>query len=702
MEEKPILHCYCLTAELQHDMLTCIECKKRFHLSCLKSGRPSSLAGDIYFNFTCQNCSHSSKEIIKRKKLQWILVIMIALYNLQLEGVGRCGYFRWREHICRFIDRNWAVLFGEDRKKSATWHGTVAGALSTGANRFFVSGVEVLGENGWWSLKSSKLPSLDELNSIAMSIRATRKRQAPETEISPIVEGTRKKNQNVIEAAVALKEKKASIDSNARSPKPKKTRPEPTEKNADSSNLPFQHKLKLVGFSNPHNSNCPNLTDENCDKNIPKEEDIPVPPYPCDDPNDWIKVSPDIKFYYRNPVDSFEFPKYSDDISTYALLIDACKNLADDMNGIPDYDSEEENSDYSKTIGTTKKLHPDTGRKRRVVPIDETPNKEVVPIEANLTVMSPFEEGQLLQKLQNHYTTAMKERPEVRRLYRKLMVRKLKRERNLPVFDIDAQVRALMGMDPPDYMKHENSIKSVVPVPGLNTVLDRFQVGSFNACGKSQQQASFLTRHMGLEGEEEISFVSPYTERVLKPIIFQDYSIKPLKIRLLEEVLHYTNKNNPNWLPPAQSPINYCYVRPQHIPGINALCHEFFWPGIDVSECLQYPDFSCVVLYKKLIIGFAFLVPDVKYNEAYVTFIFCHPEWQRSGIGSSMLYYLVQTCKGKDVTLHVPASSTAISLYCGIDFEIEQFIHNFYDKYLPPNSKECRHAYFLRLSRYNR
>jgi hypothetical protein len=82
-------------------------------------------------------------------------------------------------------------------------------------------------------------------------------------------------------------------------------------------------------------------------------------------------------------------------------------------------------------------------------------------------------------------------------------------------------------------------------------------------------------------------------------------------------------------------PIDYSYVRLQHIAAANALCHEFFWPGIDrtcdldlfcslkqnyirylftaqrlfifcsvlmlsVSECLQYPDFSCVALYRQV------------------------------------------------------------------------------------------------------
>jgi len=46
--------------------------------------------------------------------------------------------------------------------------------------------------------------------------------------------------------------------------------------------------------------------------------------------------------------------------------------------------------------------------------------------------------------------------------------------------------------------------------------------------------------------------------------------------------------------------------------------------------------------FRKLVIGFGFLVPDVAFNEAYVSFLLVHPDWQRAGIGSFMLYHLIQ------------------------------------------------------------
>ncbi len=58
-----------------------------------------------------------------------------------------------------------------------------------------------------------------------------------------------------------------------------------------------------------------------------------------------------------------------------------------------------------------------------------------------------------------------------------------------------------------------------------------------------------------------------------------------------------------------------------------------------------------------------------------------------------------QTCMGKDVTLHVSASNPAMLLYQKFGFKAEEYILDFYDKYYPVDSTECRHAFFLRLRR---
>ena len=60
---------------------------------------------------------------------------------------------------------------------------------------------------------------------------------------------------------------------------------------------------------------------------------------------------------------------------------------------------------------------------------------------------------------------------------------------------------------------------------------------------------------------------------------------------------------------------------------------------------------------------------------------------------------LFQTCMGKDVTLHVSATNSAMLLYQKFGFKPEEFILDFYDKYYPADTQECKHAFFLRLRR---
>lgn len=126
------------------------------------------------------------------------------------------------------------------------------------------------------------------------------------------------------------------------------------------------------------------------------------------------------------------------------------------------------------------------------------------------------------------------------------------------------------------------------------------------------------------------------------------------------------------------------------------------------------------------------MTPDVKYHEAYVSFIFVHPDWRRAGIATFMLYHLIQvkikddtsyliassmmrltygtklciincyifkTCMGKDVTLHVSTSNPAMLMYQKFGFKPDEFILDFYDKYLPEHNTDCRHAFLLRLKR---
>ena len=53
----------------------------------------------------------------------------------------------------------------------------------------------------------------------------------------------------------------------------------------------------------------------------------------------------------------------------------------------------------------------------------------------------------------------------------------------------------------------------------------------------------------------------------------------------------------------------------------------------------------------------------------------------------------------KDITLHVSASNPAVILYQKFGFKVEEFLKDFYDKYLPVDSTDCKHAMYMRLNK---
>jgi cysteine-rich protein 2-binding protein len=54
-----------------------------------------------------------------------------------------------------------------------------------------------------------------------------------------------------------------------------------------------------------------------------------------------------------------------------------------------------------------------------------------------------------------------------------------------------------------------------------------------------------------------------------------------LWVKLMREMMEKANKKNPSWRPNMDETLDYSYVRPQHIPAINSMCRDNFWPGID-------------------------------------------------------------------------------------------------------------------------
>jgi ribosomal protein S18 acetylase RimI-like enzyme len=314
-------------------------------------------------------------------------------------------------------------------------------------------------------------------------------------------------------------------------------------------------------------------------------------------------------------------------------------------------------------------------------------------------------------------------------LLAKLKLRQRYRQYNVPLFDVDAIVREMLlktkgyEADPEDDtslipLKYtEEEMQQVVEEQHMKeevtadpTSCTYFRNMPLDYIGRSLVLSSLLPpSHFDFQSKtvrckfRMETFVSPYTRRILKPIIWRDIEIQPRRVKLLKDIRNHYAVTHTRSPPPENSTndgIVYCYLREHHVPSVNALIASFFWSGVNIAECLEYPDYTVVALYKKLVVGCSFLTPDVKINEAYISFLLVHPDWQGCGIGSFMVYHLTQTCMGKDIVLHVSVDNhPAILLYQKFGFKMEKLCLDFYERYYPPSFHYSKHACFMRLKR---
>lgn len=171
--------------------------------------------------------------------------------------------------------------------------------------------------------------------------------------------------------------------------------------------------------------------------------------------------------------------------------------------------------------------------------------------------MNKNEEEYLLSTVNKSWLDKMS--PRIRRLYRKMAVRRIKRLGNMRLVDWDSD-------------REEKVDKKE------GRVIDRFRTDFLTA--RSEQRLMGFCEH----GE----ICSPYTQRKLKPFIRRDDSCQPLWLKVMAEMDAKVNGKKENWRPRARSTVDFSYVRPQHIPGINSLACQFFWPGIDCKIFKYY------------------------------------------------------------------------------------------------------------------
>ena len=300
----------------------------------------------------------------------------------------------------------------------------------------------------------------------------------------------------------------------------------------------------------------------------------------------------------------------------------------------------------------------------------------------------------------------------IQQLVTMLRLRQRYRDNNQPVFDVDRFVNeTLQKVD--RYQPDPSNPNLAIPIPKSFPVPVNLQVPPVTVpyLDEPFKLGPVLTTACPADGDvtpshmtpsHMTSLVSPYTKQILNPVIWVDHECQPRRLKLLAELQQHKRYQH-NWNRkenvPCRTAITYTYFQKHQLKAVDALVTRFFWKGTNIKECLEYPDFTVVALCEKLVIGFGCLTPNVWINEAYLPFLIVHPEWQSAGIGSFMLYHLVQACVGNDITLHVAVNNPAVFLYQKFGFKIEQVCLEFYNKYYPPEYYYSKNAFLMRLKK---
>ncbi|KAG9093454.1 hypothetical protein FS749_014358 [Ceratobasidium sp. UAMH 11750] len=184
-------------------------------------------------------------------------------------------------------------------------------------------------------------------------------------------------------------------------------------------------------------------------------------------------------------------------------------------------------------------------------------------------------------------------------------------------------------------------------------------------------------------------------------IFFQDWETMSPWMELMADVMAHHRISRPlecNDSAYIWAPITYTPIYAFHLSQVHDLLERTFWPGIDVSDSVNWEPEQCSIVasYKKLVVGCAFLSETM---DPYVTYIAVRAGWERAGIASFMLYHLIKQNPNQDISLHVSATNLAILLYNRFGFKAEEFVVGFYDDYLDEQTKLCKNALRLRYRR---
>ncbi|KAJ3072513.1 Cysteine-rich protein 2-binding protein [Podochytrium sp. JEL0797] len=696
------------------------------------------LHGDVFFSFTCASCSPTRSVEFTRLPMTWLQLTHLVLHHLSQESPEE-QFFSWKDSLCAYIDSNWDELV-PGRVRTPTWFNTIAKELSTNPH-IFLSG-KLQGIKGFWALVD---PSIAPQNK-AVAKQSGAKKKQPRVKAEKKVlkrensdaaefvaeqpKATKKKSSGVKRERFAQREAEvSSVDSSMSSRMPPqsiavvepesfgsaRTRPrvreDMLERHRQQEPVDEEFEFMESPMKRQRSDSIPAEREESLP---PQHEYQPPPP----------AVAPIQESRNSSPLSSMSsafqsIPPAPEDIVPAPLpiapepippppAVTTVPELVPEVIPAPDPPQPQHLHIGKRPAGSTA----------------PTQTEEHSPTAAlahnHLRHLTPEESFTLIQQCDPFTTT----NPTLARLKRRLVLAQQQKLRSLKRLDLDAvTARSLKSYRPdPEPMPrvplddggvrydldHEN--RAVVVFSKRDVELDKCiterieVVKSYNISvippPFSLASKIYGSLFLNTTLTSHIPFASPYTGVLLKPYIWRDFFSQRThqrhfapQYRILELINSLSDAFDGEGTSPS---IDYVYFQPMHKQQVNEMLSRQFWPGIDVSEHLDRPDLSVVALYKRVVVGCAFIMPD-----GYITFIMVKPGWQRAGIARFMLHHLIQSVQsyGKDVTLHVSANNRAMILYQSFGFKAEEFVVNFYDKYLPVGSQECRNALFLRMRR---
>ncbi len=296
--------------------------------------------------------------------------------------------------------------------------------------------------------------------------------------------------------------------------------------------------------------------------------------------------------------------------------------------------------------------------------------------------------------------------PVINRFARKLVMRQQKRKVQLPMFDLDHWMYLYLksGEEPLVLQKPKTHLS---PNPAFQSLPANFNPDDIPFISDpSRSMYVNLTGLASLYGQIPYPVTSPFTGKLLEPFVWRDTSFSCPKMKLLKEIRDFggiaveddDNDDDDEEEEDYQESLDFVHLRREFVGQCNDLLSLSFWPGIDVSEALEYPDYTMLALYRHAVIACAFITPD-----GYLSYLHVRPDFQGHKIALKLLALLLPiVAPRKDITLHVSVTNApAILLYQQFGFKPEEFIVNFYEKYYPQEftQEHSKNAFLMRLKR---